>query len=251
MYIDIMNRMEESTEQSSSGGSGSYFLPVSILIAGVLIAGSVLYSSIGSGDLSGSDGAARVGQQAPDQGGKVDVSVDDDAILGDKDAPVTIVEFSDYQCPFCRRFWKDTLPQLKAEYIDTGKARLVYRDLPLSFHPAAQISAEAAQCAGDQDQYWQYHDKLFEEQDKQGGGTVQYGAEELKKWALEIGLNVVTFNSCLDSGKYKSEVEKDTADGSIAGATGTPSFFINGRRLIGAQPFAAFKAIIDEELQQN
>ena len=122
--------------------------------------------------------------------------------------------------------------------------------MPLSFHPAAKISAEAAECADDQGKYWEYHDKIFEEQDKQGGGTIQYGVEDLKKWALEIGLNTSKFNNCVDSGKYKEEVEKDIADGSIAGATGTPSFFINGRRLVGAQPFTAFKAVIEEELNK-
>ncbi len=171
--------------------------------------------------------------------------IDDDAVLGDSDAPLLIVEFSDYQCPFCRKFWRETYPQIKKEYIDTGKAKLVFRDLPLSFHPAAQSAAEAAECAGDQDKYYEFHDKLFAEQDKKGVGTVQFGAADLKQWAQEIGLDIKEFNSCFDSGKHAGEVAKDIQDAARAGAQGTPFFIVNGKQISGAQPFAAFKQALD------
>lgn len=224
------------------------FLALSILAAGVMISGSLFYTN-------GNFGGAKSGTaQIPGSGtGDVrkEVSADDDPFLGSKNAKVIVIEFSDYQCPFCRSFWKDTLPQLKKEYIDTGKIRFVYRDYPLSFHAMAQQFAEAAECAEDQGKYWQMHDKIFSEQDKKGQGTITSTVNDLKLWAFQIGLDKNQFNQCLDSGKYKSEVQKDFDDGNKAGVSGTPSLFINGRFLVGAQPFSAFKAVIDEELKKK
>jgi protein-disulfide isomerase len=174
--------------------------------------------------------------------------IDDDDIMGNKNAKVTIVEFSDYQCSFCRRFWSDTLPPIKKEYIDTGKVKFVYRDFPLNFHPSAQASAEAAECAADQGKFWEMHDKLFAEQAKKGTGTIQYTVNDIKSWAVQIGLNSTTFNSCLDSGKYKSEVDKDAADGAKIGINGTPGFIIGSQTISGAYPFSEFKRVIDSEL---
>lgn len=218
-------------------------LPVAVLLAGVMISGTILYASRGPAAPTNGQPAAAARVV------KADVSVDDDPALGDSSAKVTIIEFSDFQCPFCRRFWQDTYGQLKKEYIDTGKAKLVFRDYPLNFHPAAEPSAQAGECADEQGKFWEYHDKIFQEQQKLGTGTVQYGITELKRWAQAIGLNATQFNSCLDSGKYKEEVAKDVADGSASGVSGTPSFFINGNLLVGAQPFSAFKAAIDAELK--
>lgn len=221
------------------------FLALCILATGVMISGSTLYSK----GLPEGSGKALIKQD--DAGNTiVKVSEDNDAVLGNKNAKVTIIEFSDYQCPFCRTFWKDSFAQLKKDYIDTGKVKFIYRDYPLGFHPMAQPSAEAAECAGEQGKYWQYHDKLFGEQDKKGQGTVTYTANDLKSWASQIGLDSAKFNNCFDTGKYKEEVTKDMADGTTAGVSGTPSFFINGRSLVGAQPYASFKAIIEEELKK-
>ncbi len=195
--------------------------------------------------------SAAAGQPLGNQpSGPVNVSADDDAFLGKENAPVTIIEFSDFQCPFCRRFWKETLPQIKQAYIDTGKVKFVYRDFPLPFHAGATPAAEGAECAREQDKFWQLHDAIFQEQDNQGQGTIQFTADDVKKWAAKIGLNTSKFNQCLDSGNYKQEVEKDIADGSAAGVNGTPATFINGLLVSGAQPFAAFKVIIDEELKK-
>lgn len=220
-------------------------LPGAILIAALLISGSVVFYSLNSGKLG-----ANI-RQAGDSvaGEKINVSADDDPFVGNGKAKVVIVEFSDFQCPFCRTFWSNTLPQIKKEYIDTGKAKFVFRDYPLSFHPAAQISAEASECADDQGKYWEMHDKIFGEQAKKGTGTVTYGSIELKSWASQIGLNMNIFNRCLDSRKYKLEVEKDLSDGSVYGVSGTPTLFINSKPIVGAQPFSAFKAMIDEELK--
>lgn len=238
---------QHSASPRERNAANPYVIPVSILVAGGLIAGAVLYSGA-----TGNAGPAAAGQQAA-AGAAADVSAadlaDDDAALGNPDAPVTIVEFSDFQCPFCRRFWKETLSQIKREYLATGKAKFIYRDFPLSqIHPGAMPAAQAAECAREQDKFWEMHDVIFEEQEKRGQGTVDLAAEDVKKWAAMIGLNAASFNQCLDSGKYKQEVEKDLADGASAGVTGTPATFINGRLITGAQPFAAFKTVIDEEL---
>ncbi len=173
---------------------------------------------------------------------------------GNENAKVVIVEYSDYQCPFCRRFYDDAYAQIKKEYVDTGKALFVYKDFPLPFHPQAEPLAESARCAGDQQKYWEMHDKIFIEQGKQGQGTITTTVDDIKKWAGEIGLNTATFNSCLDSGKYKSIIQTSISEGSAQGVSGTPSFLIGkpdgtGQLVVGAQPFGAFKAVIDPLLQ--
>src|SRR3989338_2201069 len=166
----------------------------------------------------------------------------DDAIFGNNNAPITIVEWGDYECPFCGRFFSQTLPLIKTNYIDTGKVKLVYMDFPLSFHPNAQKAAEAAECAGDQGKYWQMHDKLF-------GYGVQGGISTFKQYAQQLGLNTASFNSCLDNGEKSSEVLDDFQDGQLAGVQGTPAFYVNGVEVSGAQPFSVFQQIIDEQLE--
>lgn len=178
-------------------------------------------------------------------------TVDDDAVLGEANAPVTLIEFSDYQCPFCRRFFELTLPEIKKNYIDTGKAKLVFRDFPLPFHASAIPAAQAAECANEQNQFWAMHDKLFEKQGEQGGGTIQFGADDLKTWAQELdGLNYADWETCFDSEKYTTEIEKDRADGVAAGVSGTPTVFVNGRMITGAQPYQVFAAAIEAALAE-
>ncbi len=168
----------------------------------------------------------------------VDVTVDDDPMKGNKDAKITIIEFTDYQCPFCSRA-RPTIKQVLDTYGD--KVRYVLRDFALDFHPHAKKAAEAAHCAGDQNKYWEYSDILWANQKA-------LDTADLKKYASQLSLDQAKFDTCLDSGKYTAEVEKDIADGSKAGVTGTPSFFINGQMLTGARPFEQFKEVIDLEL---
>ena len=222
-----------------------------VLLAIVIIGGFFMFRGNVGG--LGNSGTGNVIVNPPQQqlgvGGKVQVSVDDDAILGDKNAPIALIEFSDYQCPFCRRFFNDALPQIKSNYIDTGKVKLVYRDFPLSFHPGAQPAAEGAECVrgqSDDDGYFKMHDKIFEEQNKQGQGTAEFSAEDIKKWAKELGYDI---NNCLDSGKFRNEVQKDLADATASGGQGTPYFVIIGKDgetipLSGAQPFNSFDAAL-------
>ena len=179
--------------------------------------------------------------------------VEGEPVKGDKNAPVTVVEFSDFQCPFCSRFFRQTLPQLDKEYIKTGKIKLVYRDYPLvRIHPNAFKAAEAAQCAGDQGMFWQMHDRLF-------ANPKSLGEKDLPGHAKSLGLDAAKFKACLDSGQKKAGVRADIADAVKAGVRGTPTFLIGytepGKstitgvsRIRGARPFASFKAAIDRLL---
>ena len=158
---------------------------------------------------------------------------------GVANAPIELVEFSDFQCPFCLRA-QPTVEQVLNTYGD--RVRFVYRHYPLPNHPNARPAAEASACAGEQGKFWPYHDKLFANPSKLADA-------DLKRGAAELGLDAAKFNACVDSHKYKGDVDADVKAGEDAGVNGTPAFFVNGRMLSGAQPFDAFKRIIDEELQ--
>jgi protein-disulfide isomerase len=153
-------------------------------------------------------------------------------------APVEIIEFSDFQCPFCLRA-HPTVAQVLNAYGD--RVRFVYRNYPLPNHPNAWPAAEAAACAGEQGKFWEYHDRLFDNQSK-------LGEADLKQHAAALALDTAKFDACVDAHKYKKDIDADVAAGEEAGVSGTPAFFINGRELSGAQPFEAFKRVIDEEL---
>jgi protein-disulfide isomerase len=157
---------------------------------------------------------------------------------GPADAPVEIIEFSDFQCPFCLNAFP-TVNQVVATYGD--RVRVVYRHYPLANHPRARPAAEASQCADEQGKFWAFHDRLF-------GDQTRLSDADFKQHAAELGLDVTQFNNCFDSQKYRADVEADIEAGNEAGVSGTPAFYINGRMLSGAQPFEAFKRIIDEEL---
>lgn len=215
-------------------------LTVAIVLSVVNIYGTwQIKKEIGTLPAGGAVPTAPTAPTAPS--GPVDVSLDDDPVLGDADAKVTIVEFSDYECPFCGRYFTQTYPQLKKDYVDTGKVKIVFRDYPLPFHSNAQKAAEAAECADDQGKFWEMHNKLFSNQQS-------LGVANLKKYAGELALDQAKFDECLDSGKYESEVQNDLNEGGAYGVSGTPSFFVNGIMLVGAQPYSEFKKLIDAEL---
>lgn len=179
----------------------------------------------------------------------VDIPLDDAPAIGDPNAPVTIVEYSDYQCPFCWRHFQETMPQLR-EYIDAGDVRYVFKDFPIRrSHPEAQKAHEAARCAREQggdEAYWEMHDLIFASQ-RDWGGNANHVAV-LKGLAGEGGYDATAFASCLDSDRYEAAVSADLAEGSQLGVTGTPTFFINGQRLVGAQPFSVFEQAINAAL---
>lgn len=172
---------------------------------------------------------------------KLDISIDDDAVKGNKDAPVTIVEFSEFQCPYCGKYFRESYPKIIKKYVDTGKVKYVFRDFPLDFHPNAQKAAEAAECAGEQNKYYEMHDYLFENQD-------YLEIENLIGYAKDLKLDTAKFNDCLDSKKMEAEVKEDLADGKKYGVSGTPTFFINGKMLSGAQPYSVFEKEIKTAL---
>jgi protein-disulfide isomerase len=164
-----------------------------------------------------------------------------DPVRGVDTAPVTIVEFSDYQCPFCARV-NPTLEQVRKTYGD--KVKIVFKDFPLPNHPQAPKASEAGHCANEQGKYWELHDLMFANQRA-------LNVPELKQYATTLGLDMTKFNQCLDSGKHAGLVAAGMAQGEKMGVNSTPTLYINGRALIGAQPFEAFKAIIDEELARK
>lgn len=235
-------------------------LIVASFLIGVLWT-KVQYLEKGSGQsINSLSGSSLESQQPSENTGPVEVSVDDDPVMGDKNAPVTMIEFVDYECPFCKRFFDETLPKIKSEYIDTGKVKLVMRDLPLDFHQNAHKESQAAQCAREQggdSTYFKYHDEIFKRTISNGTGL---SLDQLPAIANDLGLNGSSLQSCLDSEKYKAEVDKDLADAAQYGASGTPSFFIGksdssgkfqGTILVGAQPFESFKAALDAELNKD
>lgn len=162
--------------------------------------------------------------------------------IGPEDAPIEMIEFSDYQCPYCKQWYDSVHSRLLSEY--EGKIRFVYRDMPLSaIHPDAQSAAEAADCAGEQGAYWQYHDSLF-------GRQYGLGEQAYTQYATDLGLDMNAFNTCVADHRYQGEVQNDASVGVSLGVTGTPTFFVNGLKVVGAQPYEVFKQIIDNELAE-
>jgi protein-disulfide isomerase len=172
---------------------------------------------------------------------KVNIKLGDAPVKGSASAPVTLIEFSDFQCPFCSRV-NPTLKQIEDDY--KGKVKIAFRNLPLPFHDKAHLAAEAALAANEQGKFWPMHDKLFANQQA-------LDRPALEGYAQELGLNMSKFKAALDSGKFKDKVDQDAKEGASFGATGTPTFFINGTRLVGAQPPEKFKAVIDAELNKK
>ncbi|MBI4017692.1 MAG: DsbA family protein [Candidatus Aenigmarchaeota archaeon] len=252
--------MEERTRKSRESHQDAVTIPKNTVkwVALLLVALNVFTFLIGSFVQTGASGANIAPQGSGDAAAppsRVTVTDVGAYSIGDEDAKITIIEYSDFQCPFCRSFWQGTLPEVKSAYIDTGKTRLEYRHFPLSFHPAAQPSAEAAECAGDQGKFWEAHDAIFSNQAKQGQGTISYTKNDLKAWLSGVqGLDVEKAMKCLDDGAKRARVAADVADGNKYGVSGTPSFFIGSPSkgyvlLVGAQPFEAFQQVLDQELR--
>jgi protein-disulfide isomerase len=162
---------------------------------------------------------------------------------GSDKAPVTLIEFSDFRCSFCRKFWQTTLPLLDKKYIRAGKVKFIYRHFAVLGKPS-EIGAQAAECAWEQGKFWEYHDKLF----ASAASLLAFSDGKLKSYAQELGLKDRAFNQFLDSGRHLKKVEGETAIGALLGARGTPAFFLNGQLLVGAQPFEVFASLIEKEL---
>jgi protein-disulfide isomerase len=184
----------------------------------------------------------------------VKISIDDDPIIGNTNAPITIIEFSDFQCPFCARFYTQTLPLILEEYIQEDKVKLVFRDFPIqNIHPNALPASVAAECANEQSKFKEMHNALFENQNEWNKQETADALALFSKYASEMELDQNVFDACLNSGKYIEEIRNDLDDGREYGVSGTPSFFVGNDQigyveLKGAQPFESFKKIIDAQL---
>ena len=184
----------------------------------------------------------------------IKISADDDPIMGNPNAPITIVEFSDFQCPFCARFHTQTLPLILEEYIDEGKVKLVFRDFPIqSIHPNALPASVAAECANEQGKFREMHDMLFEKQNEWNKLATADAISLFSKYVSDMQLEQGVFDTCLTSGKYIEEIKNDLDDGRKYGVSGTPGFFVGNDEigyveLKGAQPFESFKKVIDIQL---
>lgn len=222
-------------------------ISVAIIVAGVIIAGSLSYSSnrpSGGENAIGARGEKIPTNQDALPENTVRVSVEEDPTLGDPNAPVTLIEFGDFECPFCGRFAMDTKPLLIENEIKQGKLRLVWKDFPLSIHTRAQKAHEAARCAQEQGKFWEYHDILFQ-------NLRNLKISDLEDYASRLNLDRNSFDVCLKSEKYTALVQKGVEEGIRAGVRGTPAFLVNGTLLVGALPYQAFSNAINEALKKS
>lgn len=231
-----------------------YFLPASILIAGVLVAGSVVY-------LVWSGQQARVAPSVPTTGASAANPADimklqpRDVILGKENAPVTLIEYGDYQCPFCAKFFTESEQRLRDEYIATGKVRMVFRNFQF-LGAESNAAAEAAACAEDQGQFWAYHDALYRfklADSAKGGGENDgsFNATLFGKLAADIKLNASKFASCIGSHTYEKQVTAENTAAKGIGVGATPTFYVNGTQIVGAVPYGELAQAIDAALKSN
>lgn len=220
---------------------GAVIAALILFFGGFFIRGALDGSISAANQLAGQAQANLVASAVPTlqpTAAATDISADDDPARGPAEAAVTIIEFADYQCPYCKRYVDETLPLILSTY--GAKVRYVFRDFPISqLHPQAVQAAEAADCANEQGKFWEYHDLLYQNQ-----GALD--AASLKAYAGQLGLNQATFDACLDTDKYADEVQADFQDALAHGVTGAPTFFVNGRKLVGALSFAQFQQVIEE-----
>ncbi len=234
--------MEETQPQISETVTfkSSHFYAALVVLAfciGVLVG----YVAWGRGSVAAVPSAAQNPAPAPAAATRrYDIPTEGFYSTGPADAPIVIVEFSDFQCPYCKRWHDQVYAQLMAAY--PGKIRFVYRNLPLtSIHPEAMPSAEAAMCAGEQNAFWQYHEKLFLDQEA-------LSADLYSQIATGLGLDMTAFNACVTEHRYQEEIQADMDFALNLGVQSTPTFFINGMPIVGAQPLTAFTSLIDKEL---
>lgn len=235
--------MEE--DKLNSPAHGPFIVPAAIIVAGALIAWAIVYTRAPRPAPSASSGTAAVSGEAQTP---VQNLADDDPTLGNPQAPVLIVEFGDFQCPFCGKFFQESEPRIIAEYVKTGKARLVYRDFAF-LGDESRWAAIAAECADDQNKFWAYHDFLYRNQHGENQGA--FTKENLKRFAVELGLNRAEFDSCLDTERHRAEIQKDRSDATRIGVRYTPTVFINQQKIEGALEYSVFKDIIEEELAKS
>lgn len=224
-------------------------LMVLLLVASFLI--GMLYTKVqylqgnGAAPSAPTAGTQQQGAAQVTPGAKVNVSVGNLPVMGNKDAKVKVVEFADFQCPFCKQWFSTVETNLINDYVKTGKVAFYWRDYPF-LGQESTWAANAARCANDQGKFWDFHDYLYNHQGQENSGT--FSKDNLKQFAADMGLDTNKFNNCVDSDQFAKDAQTDLADGQKAGVNGTPTVFINGVSVVGAQPYTAFKTIIDQEL---
>jgi len=244
---------KENSQEQKLSSSNNLSVPIAIVVAGFIITGAIIVTNQNPKTslkeagrqavqiLSDANSPTQPSPEQPTQKPVAEFKITkDDHIRGDFNAPITLVEFSDFECPFCKRHFP-TLNKILSDY--KGKVRLAYKHFPLDFHPNAQKAAEASECASEQGKFWEYHDKIFE---NQASGL---SLDKFKQWAKDLGLDTQRFNACLDSGKYAKKVQADYQEGLRKGVNGTPVTFVNGQLVSGALPYESFKQIIDSILR--
>ncbi len=221
--------------RSSKPAYSPFLLPLAILLAGVLISATLLYTR------------GTAGPTKP----KLKIEKND-IVLGNPRAKAIVYEYTDFQCPFCRKFFVETWPQLKQEYIDTGKVRFVIRQYPLEFHPMAAPAAQASECAQEQGKFLEFHDAVFNGQvqkdSQKFSKTIMFTQNDLTQWETTAGLDLTALNTCLVSKKFEAKVKSDQDTGAGLGVRGTPSFFIGETFIEGAYPFATYQDAIEKLL---
>ena len=212
----------------------NYLVPFSIIVAGVIVASAVWYTRAPSSAPSPVS-ESRVAASA------LLTARAGDLMLGAENAPVTIIEYGDFQCPFCGRFHQTISPTLREQYIKTGKVKFIWRDFAFLGQESTD-AARAAHCAGEQEKFWDYHDYLFGHQNGENRGA--FSIPNLKQFARAIGISQTEFDQCLDSQKYADTVASDTKIGREVGVNGTPTTFVNGERIVGLVSFATIEESI-------
>lgn len=244
---------------SKSGRKRDMFLPVSILVAAVMIGGALVFATIYKGGAAAPAGGAGgngnvVGAASSTANPAAAMTLGPrDAILGNANAKVTLIEYGDYQCPYCGEFYSQTEPQIIQNYVNTGKVRMVFRDFAF-LGPESTAAAEAAQCAEDQNKLWPYHDALYSAKvaDDANGGQEDDGffsTAELLKLGQQVGLNMTTFTSCVENNTDANIVAQEKGAAAAVGIDSTPSFIINGTPIVGAQPYSVFQSALDAALK--
>lgn len=265
MEEDIRVEIEEKkgvmTEEIRVNGSGrDYFLPISILAAGLMVSGSIIY-------LVGAKNSPGAGNTLPDAGGATPPAVagapqvsDRDVILGDPKAPVTLIEYGDYQCPFCGHFFTGAEASIRDQYVKTGRVKMVFKNFAfIDRFPGvpqgeneSHDAAAAADCAKDQGKFWAYHDALFVSEIADGReNSGNLNRAEFLRLARNLNLDINTFTSCIDGKKYLTQIDKDTTEAQAAGVNSTPTTFVNGQKFQGALPFEQFQSVIESLLKSK
>jgi protein-disulfide isomerase len=256
-----INVGEVDVSVSRGGRKRDLFLPISILVAAVMVGGAIVFATLYKGGTpaapvganNGTGGTAAAATSTTETAAQAMTLGPRDAILGNANAPVTLIEYGDYQCPFCGEFFSQTEPEIVQNYINTGKVRMVFRDFAF-LGAESTVAANAAQCAEDQNKLWAYHDALYSGKvaDDAAGGSEDDGffsTAELLKLGQQVGLNMTTFTSCVENNTDANIVAQEKGDAANVGINSTPSFLINGQQITGAQPYSDFQTAIESALQ--